>query len=332
MRAADAAARPADEAEPPATLPVRRWRALRLAQIRALASLLSSVGRVSRGGALLCRARQRRLVAAGLNRLLGFRRDFATLADAQAAATRYIPFAHDHPAETALFLTLADMTRESDYPVLFILAPLAGRLRRVFDLGGAVGNLLYSYDRHLHFRDDLTWTVMDLAPRRTAGLAFAQKRQEPRIRFVDSFEDAAGADLLIVSGALHYFEEPLYPMLQGLARLPDHVIVNRSPFSNGHALCTVQDARTHLVACKLHDRADFIGGMERLGYRLRAQWPVFELRAWVPLYPDLSAAHYWGFYFALADHAGPPAAQPSAAGSFPASSPMPVVTNPSWKR
>ena len=281
------------------------WQSLRLVQIRALASWLSHLERRPGGQALVVRLRQMGLSPL-LNGLLGFRGSFGSLAEAAKAAHRFIPFAHDHPDETMLSLALAEVTRESDYPVLFQLAPIAPRLRRVFDLGGATGNLFYSYDRHLQFSEELVWTVCDLQPQRDAGLAFARERSERRIRFTDKLEEGDGVDLFLVSGALHYFEEPLYPLLSRFRRRPRHVIVNRSPFSRGAALYTVQDARTHLVACKLHGRSQFIQGMRDLGYELRETWPVFELQAWVPLFPEYCDRHYWGFHFALSAESGPP--------------------------
>jgi putative methyltransferase (TIGR04325 family) len=146
-----------------------------------------------------------------LNALLGFRGSFGSLAEAAKVARRFFPFDHDHPDETRLSLALADLTRESDYPVLYQLAPVAHSLRRVFDLGGATGNLFYSYDRHLHFSSELVWTVCDLPPQRNAGLAFARERGEKRIRFTDKLEDGEGADLFLVSGALHYFRGATAP-------------------------------------------------------------------------------------------------------------------------
>jgi putative methyltransferase (TIGR04325 family) len=130
-------------------------------------------------------------------------------------------------------------------------------------------------------------------------MAKAREKGEQRIRFTDKLEDGDGADLFIVSGALHYFEEPLYPLLRRFRRPPPHVIVNRSPFSRGAALYTVRDVHTHLVACKLHGRSQFIRGMQDLGYQLRETWPIFELQAWAPLFPECCDRHYWGFHFAL---------------------------------
>jgi putative methyltransferase (TIGR04325 family) len=271
-------------------------RSLRLAQIRALACLLSHMGKRPRGQAILQRL-SRTGLSPLMNALLGFRGSFESLDDAERIARRFIPSAHDHPDEIGFSVALAEGMRESDYPVLFLLVSIAPSLRRVFDLGGSIGNLLYSYDRHLHFSPEITWTVYDLPRQCAAGQAFARERGEKRIRFATDVKEGDGADLFIVSGALHYFEEPLYPLLSQFKQRPRHVIVNRSPFSRGPAICTVQDARTHLVACKLHGRDDFVHGMQELGYQLRATWPVFELEAWVPLQPKHCDRHYWGFYF-----------------------------------
>jgi putative methyltransferase (TIGR04325 family) len=279
--------------------PVPQTASLRVKQIRIAASLLSHLGRRPSGARILCRAGHWPLVGPALRFLVGYRRSFASLEAAAAAARRHLPMGHDHPAQTELYIAMADVIRESDYPALFHLAPVAPGLRQVFDLGGAVGNLLYSYARHLPFSEALVWTVCDLPARRAAGIELARQRGEARIRFTEGFEEAAGADLLLVSGALHYFDEPLHPMLGRLDRLPRRVLVNRSPFSRGSPLVSVQDAGELLVACKSHDRTDFIAGMQALGYRLIAAWPVFELQAWVPLSPELCYPHYWGFYFEL---------------------------------
>jgi putative methyltransferase (TIGR04325 family) len=272
-------------------------RKLRLRQIRFFASLLSYVGRAAAGKALVRRMRRHPSLVSLIDWLLGYRKTFASLAEAETCAARYLQSAHDYSGEIELHRKLSGLMRESDYPVLFHLAPCAFGLRRVFDLGGGVGNAFYSYDRHLRFSKELTWTVCELPARRVAGAEFAHKRNEPRLCFTGEVKGATGVDLLLVSGALHYFDEPLYPMLEKLECLPRRVIVNRTPFSRGHALVTVQDGGECLAACKLHSRDDFINGMKGLGYELRDSWPVFEFKAWVPLYPDVSYGHYWGFYF-----------------------------------
>jgi putative methyltransferase (TIGR04325 family) len=192
---------------------------------------------------------------------------------------------------------MSDIVRESDYPVLFHLAPLVSELNRVFDLGGNVGNLFYSYDRKLNLPPGLLWTVYDLPVKKPLGEKLAAERAETRVRFSDTVDAANGCDVFIASGSLHYFEEPLHQILGGLKNPPKHVFVNRTPFSDGPDLITVQDNRSYLVPCKLHSRPALTSGMHALGYDLQAEWPVHERRLPVPTYPDVCPRTYFGFYF-----------------------------------
>jgi putative methyltransferase (TIGR04325 family) len=192
------------------------------------------------------------------------------------------------------------VTRESDYPVLFFLSPIASELRTVFDLGGSIGNLFFQLDRHLHFSHELVWTVHDLPFKRAAMLEFARRRNEERLRFSDHFYSASGVDLFIVAGAIHFFEPTLADLLTPLERLPKHVIVNRSPFSSLDDIITVHDGGLWVNPCKLHSVSSFCSAMGELGYDLIASWPVHERRTRVPLFPDCDGI-YRGFYFRLSE-------------------------------
>ena len=192
---------------------------------------------------------------------------------------------------------MSDTVRESDYAVLFHLAPIISGLHRVFDLGGNVGNLFYSYQRKLSFPPGFVWTVYDLPVKKPVGEKLAAQRGETRIRFCDTLAEASGCDVLIASGSLHYFEEPLHRMLASLELPPKHVFINRTPFSNGPDLITVQDSRSYLVPCKFHSRISLINGMHALGYELQSEWPVYERRLPVPTHPDICPRTYSGFYF-----------------------------------
>ncbi len=269
----------------------------RIAQIRALTSLLNLLGGSSAGANLIARLRSNSVTQSLLDASLGFRRVFPSFAAAQASASRYIQAGHEHPDEIRYHTSISETVRESDYPLLFHLAPLAPQLRHVFDFGGNVGNLFYAYQTQLRFPSTLLWTVYDLPMKKPLGEKLAAERGETRIRFANSVAEASGADVFIASGSLHYFEQPLHEILRTLQRLPDHVFVNRSPTSAGADLITVQDNRSYLVPCKLHSRASLITGMQALGYELHSEWPVHELRLLVPTDPDLSARTYSGFYF-----------------------------------
>jgi putative methyltransferase (TIGR04325 family) len=230
-----------------------------------------------------------------LRYLLGYRSTFASLGEARACALRFSPFSHEHPRAIERHAGLADVIRESDYPALFYLAPIASRLKNVLDLGGNVGNLFYAYRDHLEFPDDLNWMVHDLPAIHLAGRKFAKDRNETRIHFVDDLSTAASADALLIFGALHYFES-LPAIVKSLSALPKHILVNRSPCSDGEDIITVQDVGSYLVACKLHGFKTLFAEMEALGYVLRAKWPVYERKFRVPLYPESSSRTYSGFY------------------------------------
>ena len=269
----------------------------RIAQIRAVTSLLNFLGSRSAGVRVISRLRSNRAAQSLLDASLGFRRVFPSFAAAQASASRYIQAGHEHPDEIRYHTSISETVRESDYPLLFHLAPLAPQLRHVFDLGGNVGNLFYAYQTQLRFPSTLLWTVYDLPMKKPLGEKLAAERGETRIRFANSVAEASGADVFIASGSLHYFEQPLHEILRTLGRLPDHVFVNRSPTSAGADLITVQDNRSYLVPCKIHSRTSLITGMQALGYELHSEWPVHELRLLVTTHPDLSARTYSGFYF-----------------------------------
>jgi len=229
--------------------------------------------------------------------LLGYRRTFPSFAKAQASASHYIPASHEHPDEIRFHTSMSDAARESDYPVLFCLSRAEDDLHRVFDLGGNVGNLFYCYQQYLNFANDLVWMVYDLPSKKPIGEKLAAQRNEHRIRYVNAISAASGADLFIASGSLHYFEEPLDQMLSQLDELPRHVVVNRTPCSEGEDIITVQDNRSYLCPCKLPGRTKLIAGMQKLGYELRVSWPIHERKLWVPLHPEWSRSYYSGFYF-----------------------------------
>ena len=272
---------------------------IRLQQVRATAALLTVLSNRPATRRLFSSLRSQSWLRTRIEPLLGFHRTFSSFAEAQAVASRYIPFGHEHPDEVTFHAALTHLLRESDYPVLFLLSPIAGQMRKVFDLGGSVGNIFYAYNDHLKFSESVRWLIYDLPFIRPIGERLAEKRGEKRIQFADSFEQASGADLFLASGSLHYFELPLQETLSHLPELPRRVIINRTPMSRGADIITIQDNNSFLVPCKLHSRSALIAGMQSLGYSLHSEWPVHERKLLLPLDPHLSARTYSGFYFEL---------------------------------
>jgi putative methyltransferase (TIGR04325 family) len=236
--------------------------------------------------------------------LVGFRGTFASLSEAEAHVSRYVATGHAHPQEHTLQVAKAEATRESDYPMLYYLAPLASELRSVFDLGGGIGNLFYVLERHLHFSDELVWTICDLPLKQQSALEFAKIKKESRITFTDQLSSASGVDLLVVVGALHFFEPTLADLIRPLEKPPKHVILNRSPFSHADDIITVQDYGDWAFPCKLHSVPKLISSMQCLGYELVAGWPVHERKLNIALHPEYKEP-YHGFYFRLRNEKHP---------------------------
>jgi putative methyltransferase (TIGR04325 family) len=190
-----------------------------------------------------------------LTRLVGYRRTFPTFQQAEVYASHFQFVGHQHPDNIAHHSAEANQLRESDYPALFHLAPVAAELRRVFDLGGSVGNLFYSLSRELKFSHDLDWVVYDLPPMRKAGSSLAEARHEYRLRFTDTLAAASGSDLFLASGCLHYFEKPLEEILASLEELARRVLINRTPCArragaDDEDVITIQD--NYSLLCSEH--------------------------------------------------------------------------------
>jgi hypothetical protein len=69
-----------------------------------------------------------------------------------------------------------------------------------------------SYKRYLNFPPSLVWQVYDLPKWTDEGRRLAEEHDEKQLEFTRNWEDASGADLLLVSGALHFFDPPVYYM------------------------------------------------------------------------------------------------------------------------
>jgi putative methyltransferase (TIGR04325 family) len=229
---------------------------------------------------------------------VGFRKPFPTLKAAELCAASYLPFDHSHPDNATVHLSLSEGLRPSDYPVLFYLETI-GPISGVFDIGGNVGNLFYSYRRHLGHLKQASWQVYDVPSMVSIGKSLAKDRGESQLFFADELVLPPDTSVVLASGSLHYFDETIGQMLARQNCRPEHVFINRTPLLPHHSAVTVQDAGSYLAPCKLHNRDSLVLEMLALGYECVDEWPVFELRLIIPCYPELSARLYSGLYFRL---------------------------------
>lgn len=238
-----------------------------------------------------------------LNRVGAPRGIFANFDQAWAAARQFEPAAHNHPEAIKTHLVLSTRLRASDYAVLFWLSELRLAQLRVFDFGGNVGNLYYSYGSYLE-KDErrLTWTVFDLPTVMDEGRKLAKERGVRELRFASSVEEGSGSDVLLASGALHYWEKDLRSFLQQFAAVPKHIFVNRTPVhAQRDAFITVQTTDSYAVPCLVRNESAMIAEFAAEGYKLADRWPVLELALRMPLFPDYALPNYSGFYFRRSD-------------------------------
>ncbi len=263
-------------------------------QIRLVASLMSAVAHSP-----WCRKVIRIIDAIpGATRVLvGYRRPFATLDDARRSIAQAAADGHSTTSSIALHADMPLKPRPSDYPAFYYLSQPAKTCKRVFDLGGNVGNLFYYYRSFMPFPDDLEWTVLDLPKVIAAGRQLAVHRSATALHFTEQFADADGADLLIVSGAMHYLDRPLSEMISDLNRWPRYVLINRTPLTAGTAFATVQDAGDFRVACTVSNRSEILLRFAHLGYELVGDWDAAELSIPLPLHPARTVHSYSGLLF-----------------------------------
>ncbi len=274
-------------------------RRLRVNQIRFTARLLRAVERLPDGNRLMRRVATWPITAPILNAMLGYLRVFDSLSEAVAAARPYAEGGHENAEHAKLLMSLAEVPRPSDYAAFFHMRGLILDGAKILDFGGSIGNLFYLYDRYLNLPPDCIWLVFELPAWVELGQNVATKRGESRLRFTRKWEDATGAELLIASGSLHYFDTPLSQMVSELPEKPSHILINRTPLINGPTKATVQDGGTHRVGCVLYNRTEFVTAFEAIGYEVVDSWKAWELSLKVVGKPEYSALPYSGFFFRL---------------------------------
>jgi putative methyltransferase (TIGR04325 family) len=186
-------------------------RRLRIKQIRLTARLLCAVERLPGGNRLMRRVANWPITAPILNAMLGYLRVFDSLPERP-----YAEGGHQHPDYATLHMSLSEVPRPSDYAALLHMRGMILNRSKIFDRGGNIGNLFYLYDRYLNLPPDCIWRVFDLPVGVESGQNIAANRGENRLRFTRKWEDATGAELLVASGSLHYFDTPLSQMVSEL--------------------------------------------------------------------------------------------------------------------
>jgi putative methyltransferase (TIGR04325 family) len=271
---------------------------IRFKQIRLFSKTIEKLSSHNGGSKLLSTLGSNPLIDHSLS---GFRRTFPSFEEARREALKYRVPSHEHPRNVAIHTYRSEEVRPSDYPVLYHMQRLMGEVKSVLDIGGSVGNLFYCYSRYLKYPPGFTWTVFEVPETVAAGSRLSQQRNEHRLRFVDRIPESDTADVVVISGALHYFEELPPDLTRTLRRQPRHIFINRTPVIDGPTAITIQDHEQYFAIspARILSRATLFEAMTAAGYELVDEWKAHELRLRVPLHPEASVSAYSGFYFRM---------------------------------
>ena len=186
-----------------------------------------------------------------------------------------------------------------DANVVRILSEIMPEVKTIFDLGGRVGECFYRYRTKIPYPPDLRWTICDLPEVTEAGRRIAQRMGETQIFFTEDQLEGTGADVYLTCGTLQFFEEPFGVMLKRLKELPQRLLINRVPLTEGEDFFTLQHTTGHsIVPYHIRNIDEFIADVEAVGYKLVEKWTV-NRSCDILLRPDHFVKNYHGAYFTL---------------------------------
>jgi putative methyltransferase (TIGR04325 family) len=217
-----------------------------------------------------------------------------------AAAWRDIPpgrlEGHDSEAAAQRLADARLRVEPSDYPIMFWLQRLLPECRLLFDLGGGVGISYFGYRRYLQYPSGMSWLINELPTVAALGARMAAEELAPGLRYTTSLEELPRADILLAAGSLQLIEAP-FELLRAAAALPPHLLINKVPLGKTPAAVTLHNLGPALCAYHLFNRAQFVAGVQQLGYELVDEWANPDLSARIPYFPERSIHSYSGFYF-----------------------------------
>jgi putative methyltransferase (TIGR04325 family) len=227
---------------------------------------------------------------------------YGTFADGWAAARKTSLAGHEDPNEVKVHLRLAESLRPSDYAALYWISRIQPRNLKLFDFGGSVGNLYYSYSPYLRELESVEWTVFEIPNVVETGREIAAERKAAGLRFVDCVDSFRSEQILLVSGAFHYWEQDIPAFVRHFGDSPQHLIINRSPVHEVQpSFIAVQGTPSCAFPCKVWNSGELVSAFAACGYQLIDRWRAWELSVNRPLFPAFSVPYYSGFYFSKAD-------------------------------
>lgn len=233
-----------------------------------------------------------------------FRGVYQSFAEAEAEIPPGAPVGYDHAALAGLYRHRMEKANQSDYAVLFWLNGILDARSFVFDFGGHVGVAFHGWRSYLNYPAGLRWRVYDVPAIAQVGAALARERPSAGLEFTSELGDARGCSIFLAAGSLQYVEESLPSMLTRIGTLPRHLIINKLPVYDGEPFVTVQSTGRAYHAYRIYNRAQFVGELTAIGYRLVDDWANREQHCEIPFTRGRDIDAYSGYYFVREEPSG----------------------------
>lgn len=189
-------------------------------------------------------------------------------------------------------IVAADYFQPSLYATLYWLARAVKEGSSIIDFGGAIGQTHREYVQRLALPESVSWTVVDLAPAIRQGRELAAARGATGLSFAERLEDLESCDIFLSRGCLQYVEASLTDLLSSLPKLPEYLLLDKIPLSNGPGFVTIQNLGFSATPYRIFNRELFLAPLLQQGYVVLDEWPVQELSCGIPFHPErLLATH-----------------------------------------
>lgn len=225
-----------------------------------------------------------------------FKGVYASFSEAVADIPQHAQLGYDNPDSSALYQRFLSAIREWDYPVLFWLDRALRKDSHVFDYGGHVGFLYYTFGRYIDFGERI-WTVYDVPAVVQQGKTLAEKNQARFLRFTDTSQEGDGCDIMIVSGSQQYIDTPLSQLLRQYRTPPSHLIINMLPLHDRHEFVTLNHIGTAVCPYRIAQKESFINSLTSTGWILKDSWKNESKSCEIPFHDACNGTVYHGFYF-----------------------------------
>jgi putative methyltransferase (TIGR04325 family) len=226
-----------------------------------------------------------------------FRGVFNSFAEAEASLPAGERIGYDHDVMGGMYRARMDRACESDYGPLFWLRGIVDAQTHFFDFGGHVGVSYYGWRNYLRYPPGMRWTVYDVPAIVRAGRELARERASEGLRFTSDFTDGKDCTIFLAAGSLQYVEIGLAEIFDRMGSRPPHVVVSKLPLYDGETFVTVQSTGRSFHPYRIANRAEFVGGVTALGYRVVDEWANRAEHCEIPFARGRNVEAYSGYYF-----------------------------------